>query len=88
MFAKNLRFNIECINSPPKEESTAKLILSTFFLTKERLICFLFKYSLLGKQVWNLFFTFPKYCVRGAMGNATFYWVDSGMSQALYVAYD
>ena len=50
-----------------------EILRTTFFLIKDRLICFLFKYSLLGHQVWNFFYTFPKNWVGRAMGNETFY---------------
>ena len=42
--ACKLRFNIKWTNSLLKEGSR------TFFLIKDKLICFLFKYSLLGQQ--------------------------------------
>ena len=40
-----------------KGRKYTKEILSTaFFLIKDKLICFIFKYSLLGQQGWKFFF--------------------------------
>ena len=54
-----------------------EILRTTFFLIKDRLICFLFKYSLLGHQVWILFlFYFSKTLGRSGDGkrNILFGW--------------
>ena len=49
--------------------------LNYIFSFKRQADMFLFKYSLLGQQVFIFFFfTFPKNWVGRVMGNETFYW--------------
>ena len=64
--------NIKCINSLLKEESTAK---NNFFLIKDSLICFLYKYAsrTVSREVF-FFLLFQNNGVGRAMGNKAFYW--------------
>ena len=47
----------------------------------------LFKYSLLGQQVWTFFFTFPENRVGRTMGNETIYWDGLNDKKMLYLTY-